>query len=157
MRAAQKVRLMHAAIRHLIRESTENAPNHAPREMGDVLLQMNWPAKDEELGKPLHQLSMSMAILSFSYIVLRSLKKLGINLSPIQEKAYLYRWNIIAQVMDVEPDLRLNDKEPTMDEAEEMYAAIWPPAVGGAPHRAARSRKRSSTISKVSSRRHSGR
>jgi ER-bound oxygenase mpaB/B'/Rubber oxygenase, catalytic domain len=127
MKAAQKVRLMHAAMRYLLLlPPTATAPDSAPRDMGDVLQQMTWPTK--ELGVPLHQLSMSMAILSFSYIVLRSLKKLGIDLSPIQEKAYLYRWNVIAHVMGVEPELLLCDPV-TMDQAEQMYEAIWPPAV----------------------------
>ncbi|HWY68168.1 MAG TPA: oxygenase MpaB family protein [Terriglobales bacterium] len=131
IRAAQKVRLMHAAIRHLILQPPDaNAVDNTQRNLGDVLRQMTWPA---ELGIPIHQVSMSMAILSFSYIVLRSLRKLGIDLSPTQEKAYLYRWNSIARIMGVNPDLLLTDPEPTMDEAEEMYSAVWPPAVGETP------------------------
>ena len=126
MKAAQKVRLMHAAMRYLLLQPpTATAPDSAPRDLGDVLRQMTWP---KELGVPIHQLSMSMAILSFSYIVLRSLKKLGIDLSPIQEKAYLYRWNVIAHVMGVQPELLLSDPI-TMEQAEQMYEAIWPPAV----------------------------
>lgn len=127
IRAAQKVRLMHAAIRYLIQQPPNgNTPDNAPRDLGDVLLQMSWP---KELGIPVHQVSMSMAIMSFSYITLRSLRKLGIDLSPAQERAYLYRWNVIAYVMGVHPDLCPDN----MEEADEMYSAIWPPAVGETP------------------------
>jgi ER-bound oxygenase mpaB/B'/Rubber oxygenase, catalytic domain len=124
---AQRVRLMHAAIRHLIRERVKDAgTDQKPQELGAALLQMNWPA---EFGTPIHQLAMSMAIMSFSYIVLRSLRKLGVDLSPRQERAYLHRWNVVGHIMGVVPDLLLDPPE-RMDQADEFYATVWCPSVG---------------------------
>jgi hypothetical protein len=78
IRAAQKVRLMHAAIRHLIRTVPQaSAINAQPRTLAQALLKSRWPKR---YGTPIHQAAMSMAVLSFSYIVLRSLRKLGVRL-----------------------------------------------------------------------------
>jgi hypothetical protein len=131
IRSAQKVRLMHAAIRRLILQPPDDsASDNAPSDLGHAFLRMTWPK--EEVGLPIHQISMSMAILSFSYIILRSLGRLGIDLSPVEQWAYLHRWNIIAEVMGVTKELRLSAPE-TMDEAEEMYSAIWRPAMAETP------------------------
>jgi hypothetical protein len=61
--------------------------------------------------------------------VLRSLRKLGIDLSPRQERAYLHRWNVVGHIMGVIPDLLLDPPE-TMDQADEFYATVWWPSVG---------------------------
>jgi hypothetical protein len=127
IRVAQKVRLMHAAIRHLILHSnTDSGANDIPRrELGDALLQLNWPKKD--FGIPINQIAMSVAVLSFSYITLRSLRQLGVRLAPSQERAYLHRWNVVGHIMGVLPELLLEQPE-TMEAAEELYDALWRPA-----------------------------
>lgn len=128
IRSAQKVRLMHAAIRFLILckppgPSIELSPNR----LEDVLLGFHWSSED---GTPIHQVAMSMAILSFSYVVLRSLRRLGVNLTPEQESSYLHCWNVVGHLMGVDAGLLLSRAE-TMAEAEQLYNCVWPQSIAG--------------------------
>lgn len=126
IRAAQKVRLMHAAIRHLIRTVPQaSAINAQPRTLSQALLKSRWPKR---YGTPIHQVAMSMAVLSFSYIVLRSLRKLGVGLHSEQETAYLHCWNVVGYVMGVHQDLLLSRPE-SMDEAQRLYERVWPSSI----------------------------
>jgi hypothetical protein len=64
---------------------------------------------------------MSAAILTFSYIVLRSLRKLRAELSSKDEEAYLHLWNVIGYLLGVHHELL----PETMEEAEQLYDIIW--------------------------------
>jgi len=123
--AALTVRLMHAVVRKLLKEPPpQKRPDMKPESLPleTALLQKNW--QKEAWGEPVNQLSMGMAILSFSYIVLRSLRKLGIELNGHEEKAYLHCWNVVGKIMGVHDDLLLRQPE-TMEEAQELYERIW--------------------------------
>lgn len=122
-----KVRLMHAAIRRLILDSSPApSPGGQPGGLGDAFKRLSW--NENTFGSPVHQVAMAMAILSFSYIVIRSLKMLGIDLKSEDQKAYLYRWNLIGRIMGVDEKLLLTAWNHPMAEAECLYQLIWPPA-----------------------------
>jgi uncharacterized protein (DUF2236 family) len=87
IRTAQKVRLMHASIRHLI----QNDPT-AP-----------WDAK--ELGVPINQEDLLGTLMTFTWLILDGLSRLGIRLTPQEQQAYLETWLAVARVMGVEPEL----------------------------------------------------
>jgi hypothetical protein len=124
--SAQRVRLMHAAIRALILcNPPESSVGVSPKQLGDVFLRLHWSLQD---GRPIHQLAMSMAILSFSYVVLRSLQRLGVKPTPEQESSYLHCWNVVGHIMGVDAGLLLNRPE-TMAEAEALYNCVWPQSV----------------------------
>lgn len=126
--SALKVRLMHAAIRRLIQAPPPpGAASVQPRNLSEAFINMPW--SQAKMGMPIHQVAMSMAILSFSYIVLRSLRKLGVQLETEEENAYLHLWNVIGHVMGVE-DVLL---PPTMEHAQELYQLVWPPDTRPSP------------------------
>lgn len=81
--AAQKVRLMHAMVRHLVRTD--------PR--------VPWPA---ELGTPINQEDMAGTLMTFSWIVLDGLAKLGVELSADEKQSYLTAWQHVGRLMGVE-------------------------------------------------------
>lgn len=123
IRSAQKVRLMHAAIRCLILSEPPAGAGGAPAaNLGRAFENFSWP---KEFGTPIHQVAMAMAILSFSYIVLRSLRKLGIDTPPEAETAYLHSWNVVGHIMGVHPDLLL-DRPERIEQAVELYNLVWP-------------------------------
>src|SRR6187549_451702 len=70
-RTAQKVRLMHAAIRHLIL--------HDPN--------TRWPADD--LGVPINQEDLLGTLMTFTWLILDGLSRLGVRLTPQEQQAYL--------------------------------------------------------------------
>lgn len=99
VRSVQKVRLMHAAIRHLIQRSDSWNP---------------------ENDLPINQEDMLGALLAFSYGTIVSLQKLGINLTEAEIEAYLHTWNVVGHLMGIQPDLL----PATMTEAELLTKAI---------------------------------
>lgn len=87
LRTAQKVRLMHAAIRHLIRVDTTT------------------PWSVEELGVPINQEDLLGTLMTFTWIILDGLAKLGVRLSPGDQQAYLDAWLVVGRLIGIEPQL----------------------------------------------------
>jgi hypothetical protein len=102
VRTAQKVRLMHAAIRHLL--LTESNPA--------------WNV--EELGVPVNQEDLAGTLLVFSYFVLEGLKEFGVWIDPKERWGYFRTWQIVGRIMGVVPELIPAD----LDEAAELNSLI---------------------------------
>jgi mpaB/rubber oxygenase-like protein len=81
IRSAQKVRLMHAAVRHLILESGQWNP---------------------EWGYPINQEDLAGTLVDFSYAVIVGLEKLGCTLSRQEQNAYLHCWKVVGHLMGME-------------------------------------------------------
>jgi hypothetical protein len=89
VRSAQKVRLMHAAVRHLIRQSGQWNPD--------------W-------GQPINQEDLAGTLLTFSTIILESLEKMGCDFTPAETLAYYHAWRAVGFVMGL--DERLMPESP---------------------------------------------
>ncbi|WP_129843925.1 oxygenase MpaB family protein [Streptomyces sp. RFCAC02] len=82
--AAQKVRLLHAAIRHhLVREN-------------------RWDTA--RLGTPICQEDMIGGQMFFSMLVLDSLHRLGIHMSTEGAEAYYYAWRVVGAMLGVDQE-----------------------------------------------------
>ncbi|MBS7565266.1 DUF2236 domain-containing protein [Mucilaginibacter sp. Bleaf8] len=79
-----KVRLMHAAVRYYTLQSGK------------------W---DKTWGLPVNQDDMAGTNLSFSLIVIRGLRKLGIAISYQEQQAFMHIWNVIGYLSGIAPDL----------------------------------------------------
>ncbi|MFJ2771421.1 oxygenase MpaB family protein [Streptomyces sp. NPDC087300] len=91
--AAQKVRLLHASIRHhLVREN-------------------RWDTA--ALGTPICQEDMIGGQMFFSMLVLDSLHRLGIHMSTEGAEAYYYAWRVVGAMLGVDQDA----VPKTLDEA----------------------------------------
>lgn len=101
IRATQKIRLMHAAIRHLVRQSGR------------------WD--EAKLGVPICQEDQLGTLMAFSYVVIRDLRKLGFGISPREAEDYLYGWRVIGQILGIRPDVLPR----SMPEAQELTHAIY--------------------------------
>ncbi len=98
IRDAQKVRLMHAAVRYLIRQSGR------------------W---NDAWGEPINQEDMAGTLLTFSVVTIRALYKLGYTLSAREAQAYYHAWRTVGYVMGVDERLM-----PEMYEEGEQLADI---------------------------------
>lgn len=85
-RTAQKVRLMHAAIRHLLLNDGAHP----------------WP---DELGLPINQEDLAGTLMTFTSLILRGLEGLKIHLTAEQSQAYLDAWRVVGRLMGVIEDL----------------------------------------------------
>ncbi len=86
VRAAQKVRLMHAAIRWLILNNPE----------------VPW---DQELGFPINQEDLAVTLLTFSHVIIDGLGRLGLRTTPLEQEAYLETWKVIGRIMGIQEAL----------------------------------------------------
>ncbi|WP_224242737.1 oxygenase MpaB family protein [Hyalangium gracile] len=84
LRSAQKVRLMHAAVRHLIHRSGHWNPA--------------W-------GQPINQEDMAGTLLTFSTVVLQALERMGCELSETERRAYYHAWRVVGHVMGIDERL----------------------------------------------------
>jgi len=109
---ALKVRLMHAAIRYLLRNGQGSVPGSNPPR--------SYPIWDLTLGVPINQEDMAGTLMSFSFLVLDGLRKLGIDVSPNEELAFLQAWRVVGTILGV------NSKviPETMEEARELTELI---------------------------------
>jgi ER-bound oxygenase mpaB/B'/Rubber oxygenase, catalytic domain len=79
-----KVRLLHAMWRHKLSLSDK------------------W---DMAWGLPINQEDMVGTNLSFSLLIIRGLKKMGVNVSLSEEAAYMDHWNDIGHLMGIETEI----------------------------------------------------
>jgi ER-bound oxygenase mpaB/B'/Rubber oxygenase, catalytic domain len=92
-RTIQKVRLMHAAVRHLIKARNEKTPD---------MWHPDW-------GTPINQEDLAGTLLTFSYIVADPMPRLGVRLSAEDIDAYLHLWNVIGHLLGVRDELLVRD------------------------------------------------
>ncbi|GAA4838302.1 oxygenase MpaB family protein [Algivirga pacifica] len=87
VRTAQKVRLMHAAIRYYLLNNTH----------------VSWD--QEDLGIPINQEDMAGTLLSFAVYPIQGLEQIGVEVSEEEKEAYLYVWQHIGRIMGVKEEL----------------------------------------------------
>ncbi len=118
-----KVRLIHASIRHLILHTSPAealaalddrrhvqgagvvAATDSTRQSGmyEALYAHGW--KTGEDGLPCSQEELAYTLLTFGYVFLRSMRKLGLGLAPQDEEAYLHAWNVVGHVLGIRREL----------------------------------------------------
>lgn len=118
VQAAQKVRLMHASIRRLMRDTPDDEiASGQTADIADVFRAHRWK---DELGMPLNQEDLAYTLQTFGWVTVRSLRKLGCGLTPDQEEAIIHLWNATGRVMGIEEDLLPEN----VADAEALFEAI---------------------------------
>ena len=100
IRKIQKVRLLHASIRHLVAGS--------PR----------WDRAAD--GLPINQEDLAGTLLTFSWLVVESLRKLGLRMGPGEAEDFYYRWRVVGEMLGIDPA----GIPPDLDAAGQLSAAI---------------------------------
>jgi hypothetical protein len=103
---AQKLRLLHAGIRHVTRRYR--------------------PEFEPQYGVPVNQEDMLGTIMGFSYLVIEGMRTLEVGLTREQEEDFFYAWRVFALMMGVHPpgNPQSFDYIPDdVDDAREFYAA----------------------------------
>jgi hypothetical protein len=120
-----KVRLIHATIRHLILRGTpqeavvalEQGAQAAhvpalklpggPSSLHHTLFARGWDTARD--GLPCNQEELAYTLLTFGYVFLQGLRRLGIGLPPTDEQAYLHTWNVVGHVLGIERQFMVHD------------------------------------------------
>ena len=110
IRAIQKVRLLHASIRyHLLKHGWDQVAH----------------------GLPINQTDQSGTNMSFGWLVLKGLQKLGFRLRTAQKEDYLYAWSVIGRWMGVSPDLVSASPKVNHDWDQEIAELTFAPCEEG--------------------------
>ncbi len=89
------VRLMHAAVRHLLLHGEDlRSPAGDPIEP--------W---DDALGVPLNQEDLLGCLFSFSVVGIDSLRRSGVRVNDAEAEAYIHTWNLVGHQMGIRSDL----------------------------------------------------
>ena len=125
---ALKVRLIHAPLRHLILRGDPAealvAPRRLPRiaargaSLHQTLYAHGWDI--DRAGLPCNQEELAYTLLTFHYVFLQGLRKLGIGARPDEEEAYLHAWNVLGHVLGIERALMAD----TMAQARTLFEEI---------------------------------
>jgi hypothetical protein len=122
-----RARFIHSILRHTIlrgnpSEISETRPKVEPlsRRVGvrnafELMSSHGWDVSKD--GLPCNQEELAYTLLTFSYVFLRGMRRLGLGLTPEQEEAYLHTWNVVGYLMGVREDLMVF----TMLEAETLF------------------------------------
>ncbi len=87
VRTAQKVRLMHAAIRAY----ASAAPG--------------WQGHEVEWGRPINQEELAGTLLAFSTVTLEGAAALGLRIHRQDAEAYFHTWKVIGHILGIDPRL----------------------------------------------------
>jgi hypothetical protein len=116
--AARKVRMLHAAMRHLLTHPSLPAAGAG----GGAAQRMTVlkPYDVAALGEPVNQEDLAYTLLTFGYAIPRGLAAWGCRLSARENEAFLHAWRVVAHLMGVSAAL-----VPTSwAEAGELFAII---------------------------------
>jgi hypothetical protein len=86
--------------------------------MPQVLYAHGWDI--DRLGLPCNQEELGYTLLTFNYVFLQGLRRLGLRLDQGDEEAYMHAWNVLGAVLGIERE-QMTD---TMADAERMFTAI---------------------------------
>ncbi|TMV48042.1 DUF2236 domain-containing protein [Paenibacillus mesophilus] len=85
IKAIQKVRLMHAAIRNLVRKTGR------------------WD--ETEYGVPICQEDLLGTLVSFSSMIIDGLRRLGMKITDEQAEDYMYFWRVVGVMLGIREDI----------------------------------------------------
>jgi hypothetical protein len=110
IQAAQKVRLIHAAIRTF----TTRAPTY----------DRNGPA-------PINQEELLMTMLTFSVLVVDGLRELGVRLDAKDEEGVLHMWRLVGHEMGIRDEYLPHDMAEARAQWKVIYPRNWGPTPAG--------------------------
>ncbi len=113
VRTVQKIRLMHAGIRHLLTSRAE------PK----------WDAP--YLGMPINQEDLAGTLMTFSVVTLDAMSRLGVSVSAEEGEAWVHLWNVVGHLLGIREELLPRD----VADGEALMDAIrlrqWEPSEEG--------------------------
>ncbi len=113
-RSAQKVRLVHAMVRHHI----------LAVDSAETIWNPDW-------GTPVNQEDMAGTMLAFSVHVLTALDRIGITLTPDEIEAFYHVWRVVGHLLGIAPEMLPVDYDDAMDLAHSIADRHFGPSEAG--------------------------
>lgn len=128
---ALTVRLLHALIRRLTIDGyrlPESVYREAEEEAGLPGDPLSF-GEPEMNPVPINQEDQAFVLLTFSYVVVRGLEKMGVKLTPQDRDAYVHLWNVVGHTMGIRRELMPDG----YDEAASLFHALKQRLAGPCP------------------------
>ena len=114
----RKVRLMHA-----IRRALSNSPVRPPHDPLEVLHRhVNWDLRPDD--EPIDQVEVAYVMLTFSWVVVDGLAKLGYPMTPQESRDHIYAWGLIAHMIGVVDELLPVAESREIQAAQALFERI---------------------------------
>jgi hypothetical protein len=114
-RSSQKVRLIHASIRHfMLGQPSWHRWASDKRDKQPAV----WDTA--ELGKPINQEDIAATMLAFSFVSLEGVRELGIHLSNQEQEDYYHAWRVVGHIMGLKDEY----SPENLAEAQSLWAMI---------------------------------
>ncbi len=110
IRTAQKIRLIHAAIRYYLHEQDWDTGTY---------------------GEPINQEDLAGTLMSFSWAMIEGLDQLGVGVSREEQDAYFHTWRVIGWLMGLDHDLIPDDVDQGRALTEQILARQSAPSAAG--------------------------
>lgn len=107
VRTAQRVRLLHAAVRRLLLE------RHAPA----------WPKA--LAGMPVNQEDLAGTLMTFSVVTFEAMRRLGVEASDAEGDAWIRHWGVVGHLLGIEPELVPHSLADALDLMEAIRQRQW--------------------------------
>jgi squalene cyclase len=111
LRSAQKVRLLHALVRSLVRSKV------------DV-----WNPRN---GEPISQFYLIGTLMTFSIAVIDSLRTMELNIDESDSDAWIHLWNVVGSLMGINDELLPRDSREAQSLLEAVREMSWAPSDAG--------------------------
>lgn len=136
-----KIRLIHASVRYLMLHKEKIIAHHHHHnnvEPDNFLLAYVFDSIQDQCkwvgdikpdawnvnvdGTPINNEALAIILLTFSYTVLRSLKRIGVRLNKTHREAYFHCWNVVGYVLGV--DEKFLSEFTSYEKSEVIYNQI---------------------------------
>lgn len=116
--SARKVRLMHAAVRHLILTTDDQRlAEGLPPGVAQAFADSKWK---QEYGLPINQEDLAYTLQTFGWVCVRGMRDLKADLEPHEEEAIIHCWRVAGHYMGIRHDLL----PESVDDSKALYEAI---------------------------------
>ena len=108
---AQKVRLLHAAIRRLIvlgvtpAQASAQAGTTTSRSIAQAMARQGFTWDLDRDGQPLNQEDLAFTLLTFGYVLPLAMSRFGVPVSDEEHAAFIHTWNVTGAYLGVRREL----------------------------------------------------
>lgn len=128
---AQRVRLIHAAIRRMVHLGlSASDPAHPPAPAGDspvppdaiarAMLREGFHWNVDADGQPINQEDLAFTLLTFGYVIPLGMSRFGVPVTDTDRLAFLQAWNVAGSHLGIRRELMAE----TVEDAEWLFAKI---------------------------------
>lgn len=128
VRAIQRVRLMHAAIRYLVEHERHDHLVGAVPGNHDFFMDVHWDSS--RLGRPINQIDLAYTLLTFGVVTLRSWRLTGLEVTARDAEDFIHCWAVIGYLLGI--DEALIPRTPPR--AETMFRSLRGALSGRSDH-----------------------